>query len=102
MIRSLKVQRDKCSVSEISYNILISALKVVQKFLLLKFCIVFLSQISSLLDIYRQLAQKEKAEKERKKYTKRRTHLYYTVRSSVNSELSFFFILHHPACCTLP
>ncbi|XP_064605721.1 dynactin subunit 4-like [Liolophura sinensis] len=35
-------------------------------------------RISSLLDIYRQLAQKEKAEKERKKYTKRRTHLYYT------------------------
>ena len=36
-------------------------------------------QISRLLEYYHQLAQKEKAEKERKKYVRRRSHLMYAV-----------------------
>ena len=40
---------------------------------------VFFFQINTLLEYYRQLAQKEKAEKEKKKYIRRRSYLHYSV-----------------------
>ena len=40
-------------------------------------------QIQALLEYYRQLATKEKMEKERKKYTRRRSYLHFSVSGSV-------------------
>ncbi|XP_050413083.1 dynactin subunit 4 [Patella vulgata] len=42
-------------------------------------------RINNLLEYYRKLAQKEKAEKERKKYVKRRSHMYYTDKYGLTS-----------------
>ncbi|XP_046330476.1 dynactin subunit 4-like [Haliotis cracherodii] len=42
-------------------------------------------RINSLLDYHRQMSQREKAEKERKKYVKRRTHLYYSDKYGLTS-----------------
>lgn len=39
------------------------------------------------MEYYQQLAQKEKAEKERKKYTRRRSHLMYAVSSTCKTSL---------------
>ncbi|ESO89078.1 hypothetical protein LOTGIDRAFT_210040 [Lottia gigantea] len=44
-----------------------------------------LKRINNLLEHYRKLAQKEKAEKERKKYVKRRSHMYYTDKYGLTS-----------------
>lgn len=54
------------------------------------FCIcacVLISQIAVLLDYYRQLAMKEKLDKEKKKYSRRRSYLQLSVSISYSNRL---------------
>ena len=64
-------------------------LSVIVSFLFIIFCCwCCFKKVSTLVEYYRQLAQKEKAEREKKKLTKRRNYMHLSV-SMTEAALSF-------------